>query len=162
MTAENKTRLLLNDGMTEHVPAGVIGGFVEMAAERAAMEIPYRAASLYALSVGDVDWSRTIMTTVADNLAAAEREKCAVEVESLIGSVVQDGDAMDEAWRAAADLIRKDRGCEPPQAETKFSNRELLQFIDQLYSLHGHGGANDEAEWWAGREWLIDAAKASR
>ncbi len=43
-----------------------------------------------------------------------------------------------------------------------FSNRELLEFIDQLYALHGHGGANSEAEWWAGHEDLIDAAKATR
>ncbi len=125
MTAENKTRLLLNDGLTEQLSAGVIGGFVEMATERAILEIPYRAASLYALSVGDVDWSRTIMAALSGDLIAAETERCAkiADGAKLAGGIQESDMAQFKGYHAAAEHIaaeiRKDRGCEPPQAETK-------------------------------------------
>lgn len=144
-----------------------------------------------------------------DKRVAAERERCAKIADTafdhmspvaIYESYNADGKRVtrlnvDASARALAAEIRKDRGCDPPQAkapcafcfsescdgrdcdarrafiarndnppqaEPKFSNRELLQFIEQLYSLHGHGGANDEAEWWGAREWLIDAARATR
>lgn len=123
MTVIDKVRVLMNDQI-----GGInIERFIELARERAELEIPYRAASLFALSIGDDRSSREFL------FAGAISTVNDIALERLVDALRPFGNAwnpinparswsgvsVDDYRRASEALAiwRKDRGGDPPQAE---------------------------------------------
>lgn len=92
MGVEDKVRAIINAHPSGLIPS--LSVFIEMAKERADAELPYRAASLFALSVGDYECAREVvahMYAPAVNCAVlAERERCA-KICELFSVDPQDG-----------------------------------------------------------------------
>ena len=68
-----QVRTLVNDFVTGHsqMPEGTFQRFVALARLRAQMEIPYRAAALFAISRGDFDFAHELYSNLPEDLGRA-------------------------------------------------------------------------------------------
>lgn len=66
----------------------------------------------------DFDDPEDVLLRMAITCAVvAERERCAMAILALVGTVTQDRDAYNEALEDAIEAIRKDLGSDPPQVK---------------------------------------------
>lgn len=97
-----QVRTLINDPI-EAISEKTLDQFIGLAWDRLKMEIPYRAAALFAMSIGDSEYAREITATFSEAAVLRERERCAKIADSLNAGL---DDHVDNAMMLVSEKIR--------------------------------------------------------